>query len=105
MKRKKIFLIIIILVALCSITYYLFTNQNIKNDDISHKVIIKQELSKEKFKIEKLYLEKSEDIIADEKFVGVRDAFKYVINSIDEIGVTKSKVILKGECFERKVAR
>ena len=37
-----------------------------------------------------------------DKFIGLKDTFDYVINSIDEIKVTENKVLLSGKCFERE---
>ena len=40
-----------------------------------------------------------------DKFIGLKDTFDYVINSIDEIKVTEMKVLLSGKCFEKKVVQ
>jgi len=37
-----------------------------------------------------------------DKFIGVKDTFEYVINSVDDIKVTENKVLLSGKCFERE---
>ena len=37
-----------------------------------------------------------------DKFIGFKNIFNFVINSMDEIKVTETKVILSGKCFERK---
>ncbi len=94
MKKKHVLFFLLILVLLSSVICFKFVNQNTKNKNIADKTIVVQTLSRENFKIKKLYLEKCKDTIADEKLIGIRFILDYIYTSPS---------ILQNDVFDIKI--